>query len=107
MVWCLGSRGVHVAFAVAHSLVFRLERSRISPWTNPEVLERLFIATLASFDNKVRLPHTTYTLIKLHIHSIIDVEVNIREIATLYGGEMTYDAREPSWPSVWIREASK
>ncbi|KAI4640706.1 hypothetical protein J4E93_008296 [Alternaria ventricosa] len=41
-------------------------------WTNPEVLERLFIATLASFDNKV----------------------NIREIATLYGGEMTYDALE-------------
>ncbi|KAI4681307.1 uncharacterized protein J4E84_007543 [Alternaria hordeiaustralica] len=41
-------------------------------WTNPEVLERLFIATLASFDNKV----------------------NIRSIATLYGGEMTYDALE-------------
>ncbi|KAH6866483.1 hypothetical protein BKA58DRAFT_205333 [Alternaria rosae] len=41
-------------------------------WNDPGVLERLFIATLASFDNKV----------------------NIREIATLYGGEMTYDALE-------------
>ena len=62
-------------------------------WTNPEVLERLFLATLASIDNKVRLlPHYNSSQPPILINLLL--QVNIREIATLYGGEMTYDALE-------------
>jgi hypothetical protein len=73
-------------------------------WNDKEVLERLFIATLASFDNKV----STTT----HCNSLPQTiltrrfrQIDIKEVARLHGGDMTYHALENRLRK-WKKEAT-
>ncbi|CAG5183193.1 uncharacterized protein ALTATR162_LOCUS10459 [Alternaria atra] len=73
-------------------------------WNDKEVLERLFIATLASFDNEV----STTT----HCNSLPQTiltrrfrQIDIKEVARLHGGDMTYHALENRLRK-WKKEAA-
>lgn len=61
-------------------------------WQDKAVQDRLLMAVIASTDNNVRTLSLPFSLTHSTHHT--HLQINIKEIARLYGGEMTYNAVE-------------